>query len=233
MCLDGERAGRLRHRGLRGDVLIGGQPRHHPLPHTRSNQVRRGNPPQRTRPPSGASDARPPGPVTRLNTLRDFDESLYRPPDCGPVMAAGNHRWIKGGSTCQSQSFTGRSTRTRWVRPCAGWSPSKRPSRLIAWMTIRARTGPAPGSSALRIPMRMASSASSSHRLSRRLRPVTGPRSSGFGSMATTTGAGAVGRPASRQSSSFANSQVTRRGLGLGRRLRWHPSRAAASCMAI
>ena len=52
------------------------QPRHHPLPHTRSNQVRRGNPPQRTRPPSGASDARPPGPVTRLNTLKDFHESL-------------------------------------------------------------------------------------------------------------------------------------------------------------
>ena len=52
------------------------QPRHHPIPHTGSNQVRRGNPPQRPEPPPGTPPLRA---LTWLNTTRDFDESLAVP----------------------------------------------------------------------------------------------------------------------------------------------------------
>jgi Tn3 transposase DDE domain len=49
------------------------QPGHHPVPATRSNQVRRRNPPQRTEPPPRTSAT---APLTRLNMPPDFDESL-------------------------------------------------------------------------------------------------------------------------------------------------------------
>src|SRR5208283_1778737 len=52
------------------------QPRHHPLPHTRSNQLYRGNPPLRTRPPPHTPTTRPHRSFTWLNSTRDFDESL-------------------------------------------------------------------------------------------------------------------------------------------------------------
>jgi len=55
------------------------QPRHHPLPHTRSNQVRRGNPPLRPGPPPRPPATRHHRTLTRLNTTRDFDESLPGP----------------------------------------------------------------------------------------------------------------------------------------------------------
>ena len=55
------------------------QPRHHPLPHTRSNQLHRGNPPLRTRPPPHTPATRPHRSFTWLNSTRDFDESLGRP----------------------------------------------------------------------------------------------------------------------------------------------------------
>src|SRR5260370_36758737 len=49
------------------------QPRHHPIPDTRSNQVHGGNPPQRRGPPPRPPS---PGPFTSLNTARDFDKPL-------------------------------------------------------------------------------------------------------------------------------------------------------------
>jgi predicted transposase YbfD/YdcC len=55
-------------------------PRHHPVPHTRSNQLHRGNPPYRPGPPPRPPNAGPHVPLTRLNRTRDFDESLDPPP---------------------------------------------------------------------------------------------------------------------------------------------------------
>src|SRR5260370_5989962 len=52
------------------------QPRHHLVPHTRSNQLHRGDPPYRPGPPPRTPDPRPHRPFTRLNTTHDFDESL-------------------------------------------------------------------------------------------------------------------------------------------------------------
>lgn len=49
------------------------QPRHHPVPATRSNRIRGRNPPQRPGPPPCTPAL---GPFTRLNTPYDFDESL-------------------------------------------------------------------------------------------------------------------------------------------------------------
>ena len=71
------------------------QPRHHPLPHTRSNQPHRGNPPLRTRPPPHTPTTRPHRSFTWLNSTRDFDESL-----------AG---WLRGnrcGNTAALVSFS-------------------------------------------------------------------------------------------------------------------------------
>ena len=53
------------------------QPGHHPVPHTRSNQLHRRNPPYRSGPPPRTPAPRPHRPFTRLNTARDFDESLH------------------------------------------------------------------------------------------------------------------------------------------------------------
>ena len=58
-------------------------------------------------PRRGAPDARPPGPVTRLNTLRDFDESLAQPaqgPLNGRPPADGQQPWHRnhGQSTAHS-----------------------------------------------------------------------------------------------------------------------------------
>ena len=58
------------------DLVRPHQPRHHPFPHTRSNQLHRRNPPLRTRPPPRPAIPRPDRTLTRLNTARDFDESL-------------------------------------------------------------------------------------------------------------------------------------------------------------
>ena len=49
------------------------QPRHHPIPATRSNQNHGGNTPQRPEPAPPAPATRP---LARLNTPHDFDESL-------------------------------------------------------------------------------------------------------------------------------------------------------------
>ena len=68
------------------DLVRPRQPRHHPLPHTRSNQLHRGNPPLRPGPPPRPAIPRPDRPLTRLNTARDFDESL---PACR--VHAGSH----------------------------------------------------------------------------------------------------------------------------------------------
>jgi len=60
------------------DMVRPHQPRHHPIPHTRSNQLRRGNPPLRPAPSPRPAIPRPDRTLTRLNTARDFDESLAR-----------------------------------------------------------------------------------------------------------------------------------------------------------
>jgi len=64
------------HRKRTPDLVRPHQPRHHPLPHTRSNQLHRRDPPLRTRPPPRPAIPRPNRTLTRLNTARDFDESL-------------------------------------------------------------------------------------------------------------------------------------------------------------
>src|SRR6266702_2702122 len=52
----------------------------HPVPHTRSNHLHRGNPPLRPRPPPSPPATRPYALLTRLNSARDFDESLASDP---------------------------------------------------------------------------------------------------------------------------------------------------------
>ena len=52
------------------------KPRHHPLPYTQSNQLHSRNPPLRSGPPPRTPATRPYGPLARLNTAPDFDESL-------------------------------------------------------------------------------------------------------------------------------------------------------------
>jgi hypothetical protein len=54
------------------------QPRHHPLPNARSNQLHRRDPPHRPGPPPRTRNPQPPRLLTSLNTSRDFDESLHR-----------------------------------------------------------------------------------------------------------------------------------------------------------
>ncbi len=49
--------------------------------HTRSNHLHRGNPPLRPRPPPSPPATRPYALLTRLNSARDFDESLALLPD--------------------------------------------------------------------------------------------------------------------------------------------------------
>jgi predicted transposase YbfD/YdcC len=64
------------HRKRTPDLVRPRQPRHHPIPHTRSNQLHRGNPPLRSGPPPRPRNAGPHVPLTRLNRAHDFDESL-------------------------------------------------------------------------------------------------------------------------------------------------------------
>src|SRR6266568_8844777 len=61
----------------------------HPVPHTRSNHLHRGNPPLRPRPPPSPPATRPYALLTRLNSARDFDESLGTLGDCGPFRDRG------------------------------------------------------------------------------------------------------------------------------------------------
>ena len=64
------------HRKRTPDLVCPHQPRHHPIPHTRSNRLHRRDPPQRPRPPPRTPTAQPNRHLTRLNTTHDFDESL-------------------------------------------------------------------------------------------------------------------------------------------------------------
>jgi hypothetical protein len=80
------------HRKRTPDLVRPHQPRHHPLPHTRSNRIHRINPPLRPGTPQSPAIPRPDRPLTRLNTTRDFDESPHiRPHKTGadPVPNTG------------------------------------------------------------------------------------------------------------------------------------------------
>jgi hypothetical protein len=64
------------HRKRPPDLVRPRQPRHQPLPYTRSNQLHRRNPPLHPRPPPRTPDPRPHQPLTWLNITRDFGKSL-------------------------------------------------------------------------------------------------------------------------------------------------------------
>src|SRR5208283_2399605 len=56
------------------------EPRHQPLPHTRSNQLHRRDPPLRPGPPPRTPDSGPHSPLAWLNTAYDFGKPLLRFP---------------------------------------------------------------------------------------------------------------------------------------------------------
>ena len=65
------------------DLVRPRQPRHHPIPHTRSNRLHRGDPPLRPGPPPRTPATGHYMPLTRLNNTQDFDESLVLIPKPG------------------------------------------------------------------------------------------------------------------------------------------------------
>ena len=99
------------------DLVRPHQPRHHPFPHTRSNQLHRRNPPLRTRPPPRPAIPRPDRTLTRLNTARDFDESLPGPGDAS--------RWRLARRFDASAVICFGRRQFIWLRNSyAGWSSS-------------------------------------------------------------------------------------------------------------